>query len=415
MEHNRNHKILIIFALVFSIASLSVGFAAFSVSLNISSSASITPNSDTFGVKFSTDSYRVVESEVEPYYKSEGLVVSNGKINNKGNPTLTNLSAYFTKPGQYVEYSVNILNIGEYTAYLNNVNYLGNKTCVAEVGTNDLLVQSVCDSISVSIILPNYGVYNSTTLVTNAPLEKQSSTLLVIRISYENNGSIADGPFRVTFPSISLGYSSVDNSSIKPVVARLESGTLDEIGSIVSIGNEKFYVIGQEDENVKLLSMYNLYVGGEYKNGIWNEYGSVATGIQDVSMLGYVAGYSTRRGITAYSSESKKGTKYSDYSGSIVELYINNYADYLKDIGVAVSKARLITNDELLSLGCSYDDSTCRDAYEFVYSTTYWSGFVWDDENVGIVSTDKEYGYHSVVASKAVGVRPVIEIPLSEF
>ena len=55
MEHNRKQKMLIIIALVVGIASLSIGFAAFSTTLNISSSASVTPNSDTFSVKFSTN------------------------------------------------------------------------------------------------------------------------------------------------------------------------------------------------------------------------------------------------------------------------------------------------------------------------------------------------------------------------
>ena len=52
---SRDRKKLVIFMLMFSIAALSIGFAAFSASLNISSQASITPNSDTFSVKFSTN------------------------------------------------------------------------------------------------------------------------------------------------------------------------------------------------------------------------------------------------------------------------------------------------------------------------------------------------------------------------
>ena len=52
MEHSRKQKLLVVLALVIAIASLSIGFAAFSTTLNISPSANVTPNSDSFSVKF---------------------------------------------------------------------------------------------------------------------------------------------------------------------------------------------------------------------------------------------------------------------------------------------------------------------------------------------------------------------------
>ena len=50
MEHNRKIKILSIVALVLAISAMTLGFAAFSTTLNISSSASVTPNSGDFSV-----------------------------------------------------------------------------------------------------------------------------------------------------------------------------------------------------------------------------------------------------------------------------------------------------------------------------------------------------------------------------
>ena len=52
MEKNRKFKILSIVLLVMAIAGMTLGFAAFSTTLSISSSASVTPNRDSFGVKF---------------------------------------------------------------------------------------------------------------------------------------------------------------------------------------------------------------------------------------------------------------------------------------------------------------------------------------------------------------------------
>ena len=63
---------------------------------------------------------------------------------------ISNLSATFTEPGQYVEYTFYARNEGEYTAYLNSINYFGEKTCESseEISSN---VQSACDSIALKV------------------------------------------------------------------------------------------------------------------------------------------------------------------------------------------------------------------------------------------------------------------------
>ena len=99
MEHNRKIKILSIVALVLAISAMTLGFAAFSTTLNISSSASVTPNSGDFSVKFSTSQNSLVVAAVAPSSKSTGASATNGTINNEAIPTLTNLSATFSKPG----------------------------------------------------------------------------------------------------------------------------------------------------------------------------------------------------------------------------------------------------------------------------------------------------------------------------
>ncbi|MBQ3511969.1 MAG: hypothetical protein IJA30_06735 [Bacilli bacterium] len=48
MEKERQIKLLSIIALVVAITGMTLGFAAFSTTLNISSSATVTPNSEDF-------------------------------------------------------------------------------------------------------------------------------------------------------------------------------------------------------------------------------------------------------------------------------------------------------------------------------------------------------------------------------
>lgn len=170
MEHSRKQKLLMIVALIVAVASLSIGFAAFSVTLNISSSASVTPSSDTFSVKFSSSYSKVDTSPIQATDHMPGILrVGHGIIDNSSNPTIKNFSVTFSELGQYVEFVFYVRNEGEYTAYLNSVNFLGDKVCKAETGTTDSLVQSACEAINAKITIGG-TTYTETSDVTGQPL-----------------------------------------------------------------------------------------------------------------------------------------------------------------------------------------------------------------------------------------------------
>ena len=238
MEHSRNNKVLIIIALVFGIVSLSVGFAAFSTTLNISSSASVTPSSDTFSVKFSTSQTSLVVGVVVPSSNAYNLTTTNGKIDNSTNPTIKGLAATFTSPGQYVEYTFYARNEGEYTAYLNNINFLGNKTCTGETGTTVSLVTSACESINISATIGS-TTYTETTPITGHILAKNTGEQIKIRIEYSSSGTYVDGPMSVSFSDIALVYSTIDDSSVQPILPETKACTYvdseDDIGSSIGI------------------------------------------------------------------------------------------------------------------------------------------------------------------------------------
>ena len=415
MEHNRKNKLLMIIALVFGIASLSIGFSAFSTTLNISSQASVTPSSDTFSVKFSINKNSFVVGSVVPSSNTYNLTTTNGTIDNSSNPTIKGLSATFTSPGQYVEYTFYARNEGEYTAYLNNINFLGDKTCTGETGATASLVTSACKDINISATIGTTN-YTETTPITGHTLTKNTGEQIKIRLEYSSSGAYVDGPMSITFPNVALVYSTIDDSTIQPAtskIVKLESGTLNDIGSIVSIGDQQFYIIGTEGDNVKLLSMYNLHVGNSVDED-WNVIPLASpTGKQDEDARGYVNGAIKRYGITAFSNTS------STYEGSIVEGYVNAYKDILEgsDYGIDVIEARLISYDELTdseTFACvEYD--FCSDKYPWIYSTSYWSGAALDTYGVWIVSSDSSFIDHMYTFDYDFGVRPVIIISKSEF
>ena len=222
MRYRRKTQITTILILVAVIASISIGFAAFSATLNISSSATVTPNSDNFSIVFSSSQYVVNTTD------NSGTVVNGigtngaqGGITNLYRKQATGLTAQFTEPGQILTTTIYAHNIGEYDAYLRGVNIenIGNsyKKCIAATGTTDSLVQSACAGIKVSINVGGVN-YEYGSLIAGHVLSKDSVEPIVITVSYEPNSARADGDFDIEFGDITLEYGTVDNTSNKQVI-----------------------------------------------------------------------------------------------------------------------------------------------------------------------------------------------------
>ncbi len=125
MERERSGKVIAIATLIVGIIGLSLGFAAFSTSLNITSNADVQVDSSVWNVGFST-----VNNALTP-----GTV--NGQTNSANNGTLaltqfvisqTNNAVLKTVNGSKVDYDFYIYNDGDMDAYLNSIT-MGNLTC----------------------------------------------------------------------------------------------------------------------------------------------------------------------------------------------------------------------------------------------------------------------------------------------
>ena len=227
---------------------------------------------------------------------------------------------------------------------------------------------------------------------------------------------LSDGTEVSYYESISSGQNLIINSVSgdiefkrkKELVARLVSGEIDEVGSEVCIKDECFYIISNDGTTVTMLAKYNLYVGGKYEDNVWTAYGDEATGKQDSTMLGFVSSGQPYKGVTAFSDND------SYYTESIVEVYVNNYNTYLTTLGVTPMEARLITIDELISLGCSEDDTSCSNAPSWVYLTSYWTGSRLPSQ-VWFVYTNKLMSHTIFSYDHSFGVRPVIEMSIDDI
>ena len=411
MEKSRKQKLLLIIALVISIASLSVGFAAFSVSLNISSQANVSPRSDTFSVKFSTNKDNLVVEAVVPSDNPYSLIATNGTIDNSTNPTIKGLSATFTKPGQYVEYTFYARNEGEYTAYLNNINFMGSKRCRGEAGTTDSLVQSACEAINISASVGDI-TYTETTPITGHTLNRKTGERIRVRLEYDPNGVNVDGSFSIFLPNVALVYSTLDDSAITPDFSFqpiIISGDIDTIGSEICIGDECFYVISSTEENVTMLAKYNLYVDVVLNANVYVYYSDVVKQSENGTTMMFSSRTYWKDEEYVYPSN---GYIYDE--NTFIYGVIEKYKTHLTALGVSSSMARLIAVEELEKLGCSRSNKSCGGAPNWVYSTSYWTGsssywYIWITSSSSGLSELNHNNY------AAQGIRPVITISKSEF
>lgn len=217
MEKNRNAQVIAIVALVVAVLGLSIGFASFSNVLNIQASANVKPDSSTLNVDFSSSIDSVTVEEITPTATPNSIVTTNATIDNSADPTISNLSATFTEPGQSVVYKFYAYNAGELNAYLKSIVYAnvagGNatKVCTAKEGTTDALVQKACENILVKVKVGNeLETATGKASITGHSLAKKTGEMITVTLEYAAGAERTDGDFSVAFGNITLNYSSAD-------------------------------------------------------------------------------------------------------------------------------------------------------------------------------------------------------------
>ena len=213
MKDNKEYKIISIIALILGAVGVTLGYAAFSSTLTIASSAQVNPAATNFNVDFSSSASAVVTDEITPSLNktATGFSATNATIDNSSDPVISNLVATFTEPGQSVTYSFYAYNAGEYTAYLNGINFSGTKTCTAKAGTTQALATNACSGINLSVKVGNDdATTTSVGTISGHSLTKNASEPIVVTIEYATGSAIADGNFDVTLPDIVLNYDSLD-------------------------------------------------------------------------------------------------------------------------------------------------------------------------------------------------------------
>ena len=118
MESQRKFKVFAMITLVIAVVGMSLGFAAFSATLSISSSASVNPNSEDFKVRFCNNTTLGSCADDSKVYASDFTVFGGASNVVADISGLTgNFETSFTKPGQRITYKFYVHNLGEYDAF----------------------------------------------------------------------------------------------------------------------------------------------------------------------------------------------------------------------------------------------------------------------------------------------------------
>lgn len=230
MEKNRKIKILSIIALILAITGMTLGFAAFSTTLNITSSAIVTPNIEDFKIKIygftseeSVSTFlstgEIAEDSISDEYSiaivsGEVSNVENAVINNS-NLSISNINGTFISDESSISYLFLIINEGEYDAYFSIKDYLGSlgpvnynyyPTCIPQEGATPELVEKACNGFEQAIRFMDLSMNPLLKENDNYFLAKNDAIFAFVNIDYLRN--LADGPFKVQFNDLQLEFTT---------------------------------------------------------------------------------------------------------------------------------------------------------------------------------------------------------------
>ena len=225
MEKSRKVKFIIMITLMVAISAMSLGFAAFSATLNISSSASVTPSSDDFKLHLHNQTTHTsdLSSQIANIVGYNGAIAGTpAKYLPTNSLSIHPFGGTFTAPGQYIELKAYIVNEGYYDAYLGDIIYNNvdgtdsfvSCTIPSDSDASQALVDAACDDFTVNVEIDDNLITKDEPYLYEYVLPQGEAASLTIRIIYDENGDRADGAFYVQFGSITIDFSTVASARL---------------------------------------------------------------------------------------------------------------------------------------------------------------------------------------------------------
>ena len=155
-------------------------------------------------------------------------------------------STTLNMPGDFYEFTVDVVNAGDIDAMIENV-----------IKTPELTTEQA------KFLKYEVSYQNGESITTKQLLAKDTTMPIKVRIEYRKDLSNIDLPTGQVVLDLSLTLEYIQSDEIGngdgSTTLVFANGDIDDVGTIVTIGSEQFYTFGIENDNVKLLAMYNLY------------------------------------------------------------------------------------------------------------------------------------------------------------
>ena len=378
MEKERSVKLLIISILFMLIAGLTVAFAALSTTLNINGTAYL--DAAKWGIRF--------ENLSEPVKVGTATTTGTAKIEETKAAEITGINVGLSIPGDKIVYTVDLVNKGTINAKIDNI-----EKTVLTSEQQRYLTFKVTDK-------------NGYEIKQGDILEKGETKKITITIEFIKDLTKEDLPKQTSTISLSYKLNFVQTDEKATSGSQGGNEKTYAVGDEFCLENECFYVIKDNGTTVDALAKQNVSTESNRQDSNANTLAFVENGL-----YGYWTDNTANHNLL-----SKYGTSYpANVFDSNSNLYkpLENYKTYLKNtLGKTSIDARLITYEELISLGCS--GSSCKSAPSWVYSTWYWTASADNHYHVWSVNSYGGFDIRSFDYSNC-GLRPVIIISKSDI
>lgn len=382
---NKQYKIAIVFSILLLFV---IGYAALNSTLSINGIANI--NSLSFSVHF--DNITIANESV---YVNESLLETNATINPLDNKQIS-YTISLTEPGDFYEFTVDIVNDGTIDAAIEEI-------------------VSKMNNVVINNNLPKYLEYNVTyvdnsPIIANHTLEAGHREKCKVKITYSTNlnpNELPDTAQTLNF-SMSIKYvqaTGEENATnpVGPVANVLEPG------EIVNYANVDFYVVSTDATTTKLLKKEGIENSTNFAFTTAYNYFDTEVPAEEKT---YPYWYSASGFTSNYPGQGYEYREVYDTN----TLFYNNvelFEQTLKNAGYTSASARLMTNTEAQAF--EQIDS------EALYNQTFWLGTA-RYGSIMIAEKDPNNNptnnrLNAVYAASSAGrvVRPLVEVSTSEL
>ena len=382
MEKERRTKALVIVVLLIVVAGLTIAFAALSTTLNINGTAYL--DAAKWGIRF--------ENLSSPTKIGSATTTGTAKIEETKAAEITGINVSLSTPGDKVTYTVDLVNKGTINAKIDNI-----EKTVLTSEQQRYLTFKVTDK-------------NGKEVSEGDILSAGETRNLTITIEFIKDLTKEDLPTNAS--TISLSYKLNFVQTDEKVTSESQGSNIDKtyaVGDEFCLDSECFYVIKDNGTTVDALSKQNVNTKTYRQDSNAN---TLAFAERPNGSYGY---WTDSKGNLL----SKYGTSYPVNvfdSNSLFYEPLENYKTYLKNtLGKTSVDARLITYEDLISLGCTKKNNSCKSAPSWVYSNSYWTASANGNDSVWRVGSDGYFAGNTFLFSGLSGLRPVITISKSDI